>query len=231
MGGRTFAPLPTTLTRLLPKQNGSVTLRAFTIPKKGGDRSQLRPMPSMPHHQRMAFVVRLSELEFLDATQVAIERMRSSAKRNLCHATIRRQRSLTTRLHDDVLGACAELAVAKWLGVQWSRSVDTFHSEADVGEDVDVRCTTNDNGSLIMRDNDQPWRWMVLVSGTPPVLSLRGYVRGSDAMTPQYWCNPHGYRGAWFVPQSDLLPITADGIVPPCLRQGHRADNRSNCCR
>ena len=98
----------------------------------------------------MAFVVRLSELEFLDATQVAVERMRSSAKRDLCHATVRRQRSLTTRLNDDVLGACAELAVAKWLGVQWSRSVDTFHSGADVGEDVDVRCTTNDNGSLII---------------------------------------------------------------------------------
>jgi hypothetical protein len=195
--------------------------RALAICQVRQGRTQYRlPKWAAPvHNSLMAFIVRLSELEFLDATQVAVERMRSSAKRGLSHATIRRKRSLTTRLRDDVLGACAELAVAKWLGVQWSRSVDTFHSEADVGEDIDVRCTTHDGGALIVRDNDQPYRWMMLVTGQAPVLSLRGYVRGSDAMTPQYWCNPHGYRGAWFVPQADLLPISADGAVPRELRQ------------
>jgi hypothetical protein len=166
----------------------------------------------------MAREVRLSTLEFCDAVDVAAARIRASEHCGLKHANVR-SRSMTTRLNDDVLGASAELAVAKWLGVPWSRSVNTFHSEADVGEDIDVRCTRHDHGALIVRDNDQPYRWLVLVTGAPPVLSVRGYVRGADAMSPHFWCNPHGYRGAWFVPQADLLPIPTDGIVPPCLRQ------------
>jgi hypothetical protein len=166
----------------------------------------------------MACEVRLTLADFLDATEVAVERIRVSAKRGHNHANVR-SRSTLTRLHDDTLGACAELAVAKWLGIQWSRSVGTYHIEADVGEDVDVRCTDRDNGSLILRENDQPYRTFVLVTGNPPNMSLRGYIRGEDGMRPHWWRDPNSYGGAWFVPQDALISITPDGVVPPCLRQ------------
>jgi hypothetical protein len=169
----------------------------------------------------MAFTVTLSTLDFLDATDVAAARMRASAKRGLNHANVR-NRTVFTRLGDDIRGAASELAAAKWLGIEWSRSVNTFRFEADVGEDIDVRCTSRDDGRLILREKDHPYRWFVLVTGTPPVLLLRGYIRGSDAMRPQWWKDPHGYGGAWFVPQVALIPITPDGSVPPCLRQADR---------
>ena len=130
-----------------------------------------------------------------------------------------RNRTLTTRLFNDVLGAASELAVARWVGAEWSGSVNTFHDVADVGDDIEVRCSTNEHGALIVRLNDAPYRWFVLVTGPPPAMSIRGYLWGADAMAPKWWRNAHGYRGAWFVPQSELLPIQSDGSVPPCLRQ------------
>jgi hypothetical protein len=166
----------------------------------------------------MAYAVTLSTLDFLDATDVAVERMRASAKRGLCHANVR-QRSLTTRLYNDLLGTSAELAVARWLGVEWSRSVNTFHGEADVGEDVDVRATDRDDGRLILREKDQPYRWFVLVTGNPPNIFLRGFIRGWDARQDEWYRNPQGYGAAWFVPQSALIPIQPDGSVPAYLRQ------------
>lgn len=200
------------------KHSGSVRLRTLIIPQDSADRHQLHPVPSVPHHLGMAFAVTLSTLDFLDATDVAVARMRASTKRSLCHANVR-QRTLTTRLYNDVLGAASELAVARWLGVPWLRSVNTFHDQADVGEDVDVRSTDRREGSLILRDNDPPYRWFVLVTGVPPALSLNGYIWGADAMAPRWWRNAHGTSGAWFVPQSELIPIQPDGIVPLCLRQ------------
>lgn len=176
----------------------------------------------------MACEVRLTLAEFLDATEVAVERMRASAKQCLNHANVRPRNTLT-RLHDDALGACAELAVAKWLGIPWTRSVGTYHREADVGEDIDVRCTDREHGRLILRESDQPYRWFVLVTGSPPNMMLQGYIRAEDGMRPEWYRDPHGYGGAWFVPQVALTPITPDGVVPPCLRQMPQQISRQPC--
>ncbi len=169
----------------------------------------------------MAHEVRLSTLDYLDATSVAVDRMRSSVQHGLRHANVRR-RTLPTRLHNDILGCCSELAVARWLDLPWPKPLGIFTAEADVGEDVDVRATERDDGHFILRQQDHAYRTFVLVTGTPPIMLLQGYIRGTDAMTPEWWRDPHGYGGAWFLPQSALNPITADGVVPACLRQ--RAD-------
>lgn len=167
----------------------------------------------------MAYAVRLSLAEFLLATEVAGQRMRASGLRGLNAKTTGRDRDLLTRLHDDVLGCASELAVAKWLGIEWTRSVNTFRHLADVGEDIDVRCTDRADGRLILRERDHPYRWFILVTGRPPTLVLRGWIRGEDAMVPEWLGNPHGWGSAWLVPQVALIPITEDGVVPPCLRQ------------
>lgn len=172
------------------------------------------------------YEVRLSVPDFCDCVDTAAERMRQSARRSLNHCTVR-TRPLFVRLRDDICGCCSELAVARWIGVEWSRSVGTFHA-ADVGEDIQVRTTHRDDGRLILRERDFPGHWYVLVTGTPPVMSLRGYVLGSDAMTPEWCCNPHDYGGAWFVPQAALLPVPPDGVVPPCLRQVQGHDQRAS---
>jgi hypothetical protein len=173
----------------------------------------------------MGYEVRLSVADFADAVDCASDRMRASFKAGLNHATVR-NRSLATRLHNDVCGAAAELAVARWLHVHWGRTVNTFH-EADVGEDIGVRHTIRHDGRLILRERDFPGHWYVLVTGTPPVMSLRGYIWGQHAQRPEFWCDPGGYgRGAWFIPQDALQGIPADGTVPPCLRQSPVAASR-----
>jgi hypothetical protein len=166
----------------------------------------------------MACEMRLSLDDFLDAVEVAVRRMRASNRRGLNHANVR-QRSVITRLADEIRGAASELAVARWLGIEWSRSVNTFHCEADVGEDVDVRCTERSAGQLILRGTDHPYRQFVLVTGTAPNLLLRGHIRGEEAMLPRYAANPHDWGQAWFIPQWALEPIPPTGSVPACLRQ------------
>ena len=141
-----------------------------------------------------------------------------SAQRGHNAANVR-QRDWFTRLRNDVNGAAAELAVAKFLGIPWSRSVGTFTSVGDVADDIDVRHTERAGGRLILREKDFPGRWVVFVTGSPPNLVLQGYIRAEDGMQPQWRANPHDWHPAWFLPASALLPIEASGEVPPCLRQ------------
>lgn len=103
--------------------------------------------------------------------------------------------------------------------MEWSRSFNTFHAEADVGEDVDLRATDRADGRLILQVKDHPYRWFVLVTGNPPNMFLRGFIRGWDAMQDEWYRNPQGYGAAWFVPQSALIPIRPDGSIPAYLRQ------------
>ena len=166
----------------------------------------------------MAYAVTLSLLDYLNAVEVAVARMRQSAQRGHNAANVR-QRTWLTRLSNDVCGAAAELAVARWLGIPWSKSVGTFHREADVGEDIDVRHTERHDGRLVLRRQDHPYRQFVLVTGTPPNMVLQGHCRAEEVMVPEFWCDPNGFGGAWFVPLSRLIPIPPGGSVPPCLRQ------------
>ncbi len=165
----------------------------------------------------MTYAVRLSVADFADAVDCASARMRASSRLHLNAATVR-QRTLMTRLSNDVCGAAAEAAVSKWLAIPFSSSVNTFH-QADVADDIGVRHSERRNARLILRENDFPGHWYVLVVGTPPNMLIAGYIHGSDARQPQWLANPHGYAQAWMVPQSALLPVDPDGTVPPCLRQ------------
>lgn len=166
----------------------------------------------------MAYQVSLTLLDYLDAVEVGVARMRQSAQRGHNAANVR-QRDWFTRLRNEVCGAAAELATARWLGIEWSRSVGTYRSEADVGQDCDVRHCERHDGRLILRRHDHPYRQFVLVTGSPPNLLLQGYCRAAEMMVPEFWRNPGGFGGAWFVPSSRLLPIEPSGLVPPCLRQ------------
>jgi hypothetical protein len=88
-----------------------------------------------------------------------------------------------------------------------------------VGENIQVRTTDRDDGRLILRERDFPGHWYVFVVGTPPVMSVRGYVYGCDAQRPEYSADPQDWGNAWFVSQRALLTIPPDGTVPLCLRQ------------
>lgn len=108
------------------------------------------------------------------------------------------------RVH--IEGACGELAVAKYLGKYWDGSVDTFRSLPDLGN-VEIRTRSRHDYELLIRPDDDPNKYYILVTGTAPCYRVRGYILGAAARQEQ-WVQRHGGRPpAWFVPHEALAPV------------------------
>jgi hypothetical protein len=150
--------------------------------------------------------VTIDDWEFKACVDVANSRMAVSNSNGMNHASTY-ERDHLTRIQQEIVGACGEMAVCKTLGKFWSPSVNTFHAIADVAADIEVRSTDRLDGSLIVRDNDADDRFYFLVVGVPPLLNVIGYIQGVDAKQDRFVRNPNGHRSAWFVPQSELKPI------------------------
>jgi hypothetical protein len=151
-------------------------------------------------------ILTLNDWEFKACVDVANARMAVSNASGMNHASTY-ERNHLTRISQEIVGACGEMAVAKGLGKFWSPSVNTFHAIPDLAASIEVRATERLDGSLIVRDNDDDHRYYVLVVGTPPTLNVVGYLSGADAKKDRFARDPHGHRPAWFVPQSELKPI------------------------
>lgn len=152
--------------------------------------------------------IELAPEEWDFADRVGQLRLRES--RNAGRFAGRNQtRSLREREFHERLGAAAELAVAKWAGIPYEGTVNTFTSTPDVGP-FDVRSTTRiKTGCLIVRDEDHIERPFVLVlsrgwPGNP--LYLPGWLFGHEVQ-PRHIKQPHNHPKAWFVPQADLHPM------------------------
>lgn len=107
----------------------------------------------------------------------------------------------------NVLGALGEMAFAKWLGVPFIATVNTFKTRPDVGG-FEVRTAGFHNGKLIIRDDDLDTRPYVLVTSThPPSLEFRihGFLLGKDGKKEKWLTDGgNGRAPAYFVPQSEL---------------------------
>lgn len=112
----------------------------------------------------------------------------------------------------EVEGAAAEMAYCKLRNKYWTGSVNSFKG-ADQGDNVQIRHTAIKNGSLIVRPEDNQEHYYVLVTGKAPSLVVRGWIKGSDAMKPEYFKEPNGRKGAYFVPQSALSIFPEMGSV------------------
>lgn len=100
-------------------------------------------------------------------------------------------------------GACGELAVARFLGMYWDGSTNTFRSRPDLGP-VEVRTRSRESYDLIVRKDDDPLKIYVHVTGRAPEFRVRGFIRGADARRDAWWQIHGGRPGAWFVPSGDL---------------------------
>ena len=109
-----------------------------------------------------------------------------------------------TRAWDiDIEGAAAELAYCKARGKYWGGTLNGF-KDADQGERVQIRHSALPEASLIVRPEDNPDHYYVLVTGSAPVFTLVGWMLGADATDQRFWKEPNGRPGAFFVPQSEL---------------------------
>jgi hypothetical protein len=104
--------------------------------------------------------------------------------------------------------ACgAETAVANYFGdYAFVPKVNTFHNEADVGANVEVKWTKHSNGHLILqnRPNPRPNDVAILVTGWSPVYVILGWMPVHMAMVPKY---KHPYQNNYWVPRSNLFEM------------------------
>ena len=102
----------------------------------------------------------------------------------------------------DIEGCLGEMVVAKALGKYW-HGIQVVGGD-DVGDGLEVRMTTHDNGRLILHEKDYDDRRYYLVTGSLGTYCLRGYILGAEGKKSEYWSDPTGKRPAYFVPQSAL---------------------------
>lgn len=104
-------------------------------------------------------------------------------------------------------GAGGEMALAKYLGVYWDGSVNTFKRDDLPG--IQVRTRSSHGYELLVRPADSKDEVFVLVTGQMPSYRIRGWIRGADAMRLE-WLKAHGGRPpAFFVPHGALKPMEA----------------------
>jgi len=97
----------------------------------------------------------------------------------------------------DITGILGEMVVGRRFDKTYLPAINTFHNQADVGEDIEVRSTPHPNGSLILRDNDDPGRRYVLVICDPMAgFEVKGWCYGIEAMTDEWHMRGEG-RPHW----------------------------------
>lgn len=145
--------------------------------------------------------------EFKYCVDVASQRLVLSEEKRWNHASTY-DRNHLQRIHEEVIGVCAEMIAAKYLDKFWTPSVNTFHATPDIEPNIEVRGSDKPHYSLIVRDNDPDDRWYILVLGTPPTMTVIGCMRGAEAKQDKWLKNPGGHRQSWFVPQWALRQAT-----------------------
>jgi len=107
-----------------------------------------------------------------------------------------------------ILGACAELAVAKVLGICFSGTIGTF-KEPDLPHEIEVRCRSKIWHDLPIYEKDKDNRRFVLVTGKNPNFLVHGWADGSFRK-PEFWRILDRNRPAiWAIPKSRLHPIVS----------------------
>ena len=104
-----------------------------------------------------------------------------------------------------VMGAFAEVAVAKALKTYYDYSVNTFHVSDIPDQNIEVRYSKTPYCKVREDDNSIN---VVSVTGDIPEFEIRGYIYSEDAKLPHYSKDFNNVgRPAYFVPSSHLKPI------------------------
>jgi hypothetical protein len=149
----------------------------------------------------MCIEVVLNKNEIYIAAIVGIRRNITSMDSSSCNEV----KNKDFGWHTDIEAACAELALAKGLGVYWDYSVNTF-KKPDVGY-RQCRHAQELNKKLIVRPKDKELDNFWLVLGTTPKFKIVGWIFGSEAKTEKYaYKGFNGMPDCWMVPQDALTP-------------------------
>jgi|TARA_R110000787_G_scaffold336_9_gene1327 hypothetical protein len=115
---------------------------------------------------------------------------------------------------NDVIGAGAEIAVARLLGEEFTGTVNSFH-DVDVAGGWQVRCTDYSTGRLIIRPHKKDnleHKYVLVVYEHNAVFNIKGWILGSDAIQDKFLFNPNGGTPAYFVPQHELADFNLTNL-------------------
>lgn len=130
-------------------------------------------------------------------------------------------------LERHINGGLAELVVGRTLsGKFYLPSANTFHKQADVGHDIEVRSSQNPRTPLWIRNNDeQARRYVLVVCDAMKGFIVKGWLYGYEAATPEYWYEPEAKEGekkprpAWRY-TGELRPFNTMTLARPKDAQG-----------
>lgn len=106
-------------------------------------------------------------------------------------------RSVENEWHIDIEGALGELAVAKFLGVEWSEGVNTFGA-ADVGKNIQVKTTgAKTQTPHLIVTKVTPHHYYVLVIGSAPQYRIVGWILGEHILAGKFWNDFRGFPAHW----------------------------------
>lgn len=108
------------------------------------------------------------------------------------------------------IGAAGEMALAKAMNWYFNGHINTYKIGYDVYK-TQVRTATKSSHRLIVREDDKSDDIFVLVlkdENNEQKFQIKGWLKGSQAKNNKYLQNPHNWKLAYFVPQSELNPIS-----------------------
>lgn len=154
----------------------------------------------MPPREERAKVT-LSKQEWRFAANVGMQRHIQARERNIRQA----ENGYSTH----VQGACAEMAVAKWLNVYWVGAPvdDPWENRGDVQPGLEVRSTTNTGGRLLIFEKDPDEHAFVLAIGEPPDFELAGWAYAHEVRRQVDLRPIKEDVLAWALPQDKLRPV------------------------
>jgi hypothetical protein len=112
--------------------------------------------------------------------------------------------------YNHIAGACAELAVAKYLGVYWGGGVDTFNVSDMEGHDFEIRFSPVGKPKVRPRDT----RPVIAVTGNAPQVTrfeIVGWISPAEARRDEWQSKDEPI--CWFPPRTawhsiDTLEVT-----------------------
>lgn len=106
-------------------------------------------------------------------------------------------------------GACAELAVTKYLNVYWQGALvsDPRENRGDVQPGIQVRSTPVPRGRLVLSDRDDARHLYILAVGRAPEFELVGWAWGERVKARPAVPLRTGLPPTYNLPQSELSPL------------------------
>jgi hypothetical protein len=117
-----------------------------------------------------------------------------------------------------------EMAVAEYLGLGDEVFGDSrpLRGNPDLPGDIEVKTRSRKSYDLIVQKYERPDKIMVMVTIEKEEILIHGWCRAGDVMRKEFWSDPAGGRAAYFVPKTELRPLST-------LKAGSEPDLTNSC--